>query len=57
MTTITTIINGALQSINEQIIDDLIGLGYDHASAVKVVTEFDGFDFVADASDNPVETF
>jgi hypothetical protein len=57
MTTLNTIINGSLQAINEQIIDDLMGLGYDHASAVKVVTEFEGFDLVADANENPADLF
>lgn len=48
MNTLNTIVNGALQSINEQIIDDLIVLGYTHEDAVKVVTEFDGFEFSFD---------
>ena len=45
MITLTSIVNGALQQINEQIIDDLMDLGYSHDNAVKVVTEFDGYNF------------
>lgn len=45
MNTLDMIVNGALQTINENIIDDLVKLGYSHDRAVKVVTEFDGFDF------------
>lgn len=57
MTTLNTIVNGSLQAINEQIIDDLLDLGFDHAAAVKVVTEFEGFDLIADANENPSDLF
>jgi len=53
MNTLNTLTNSVLQVINEGIIDDLLDLGYDHESAIKVVTEFDGYDFVMDAEDNP----
>jgi hypothetical protein len=57
MNTLNTLTNSILQSINEEIIDDLVNLGFDHEEAVKVVTEYDGFDFVTDAMDNPSESF
>lgn len=45
MDTLDMIVNGALQTINESIIDDLVKIGYTHDRAVKVVTEFDQFEF------------
>lgn len=55
MITLTSIVNGALQQINESIIDDLMNLGYSHDNAVKVVTEFDGYNFSEDAMSNPID--
>lgn len=57
MTTLSTTINGALLMINEQIIDDLMAIGYSHSEAVKVVTEFDGYDFTADAQEDSIDPF
>lgn len=57
MNTLNTITNSILQSINEEIIQDLIDLGYNHDDAVKVVTEYDGYDFMQDADLNPSDLF
>jgi hypothetical protein len=48
MTTSSILANSILQVINENIIDDLLGLGYDHPTAVKVVTEYSGDIFAED---------
>lgn len=53
--TLNTLINSVIQNINENTIDDLIGLGFDHGSAVKMVTEFDGYNFIEEAEENPVD--
>jgi hypothetical protein len=57
MNTLNTLTNSILQVINESTIDSLIDLGYNHDSAVKIVTEFDGYDFALDAMENPVTDF
>lgn len=57
MNTLNTLTNSILQVINEEIIEDLIDLGFDHSEAIKVVTEFDNFDLVMDSSENPVIDF
>jgi len=56
-TTMNQIINSIHQTINEEIIHDMIDLGYTHDLAVKIVTEFEDFDLVADAEEYPVEDF
>jgi hypothetical protein len=49
MNTLTHIINTAIETINDEIIEDLVvDLGYDYGDAVKVVTEFNDFDFAID---------
>lgn len=49
MNTLTNIINTAIERINDEIIEDLVvDLGYDYGDAVKVVTEFNDFDFAID---------
>ena len=53
MTTIKDISNSITQSINEYIIDGLVDVGYTHEMALKVVTEFDGFDYIQDSIDHP----
>lgn len=53
MNTTAIITNSIVQTINEGIIDDLVKLGYPHDEAVKVVTEFDGFDLNQDVLENP----
>lgn len=57
MNTLNTLTNSIIQTINENVIEDLINLGFNHDEAVKVVTEFDGFDLVMDSTDNPVTDF
>jgi aromatic ring-opening dioxygenase catalytic subunit (LigB family) len=58
MNTLTTIINSINQNINEEIIDDLTSnLGFDHGTAVKMVTEFEDFDLWLSAEKNPVQNF
>lgn len=58
MNTFDTIVNSIVQSINENIIDDLTNnLGYDHDTAVKMVEEYEGFSFELDAEKNPVIDF
>lgn len=57
MTTFNTLVNSALQGMNEQIIDGLVQNGIDHDRAVQFVVEFDEYDFIADATENPVELF
>ena len=50
MNTLTHIINTAIETINNEIIEDLVvDLGYDYSDAVKVVTEFNDFDFSIDS--------
>ncbi len=58
MNTLKTIINSINQTINEEIIDDMTKvLGFDHQSAVKMVTEFEDFDLWLSAEENPVTDF
>lgn len=57
MNTLSTIVNGALQQINEEIIDDLMKMGYEHDDALKVVTEFEGYDFLAEIEDSSADPF
>jgi hypothetical protein len=57
MNQLNILTNSVLQVINEGIIDDLMSLGYDHESAVKVVTEFDSYDFIADAEELHSDAF
>jgi hypothetical protein len=56
MNTLTTITNSVIQTINENVIDDLAKLGYGHDEAVKMVVESD-FDLVFSAESNPVADF
>lgn len=56
-TTMNQIINSIHQSINEEIINDMIEVGYSHDIAVKMVTEFEDFDLAADAEAFPVTDF
>jgi len=44
------------QSINEDVIEDLTQLGFNHNDAVKIVVESD-FDLVVSAEQDPVEQF
>lgn len=57
MNTLDTLTNSIIQTINEEIIQDLINLGYGHEEAVKVVTEYDGYDLMMDAELNPSDLF
>jgi hypothetical protein len=57
MNTLDILTNSIIQTINEEIIQDLINIGYDHNTAVKVVTEYDGYDFMMDAELNPSDPF
>jgi hypothetical protein len=45
------------QSVNESIIDDLVGLGFDHSEATKIVVEYEDFDLFVDSLENPVDPF
>ena len=50
MNTLTHIINTTIETIDNEIIEDLVvDLGYDYGDAVKVVTEFNDFDFAIDS--------
>ena len=50
MNTLTHIIETTIATINNEIIEDLVvDLGYDYGDAVKVVTEFNDFDFAIDS--------
>ena len=58
MNTLKTIINSINQNINEEIIEDLTStLGFNHGTAVKMVTEFEDFNLWLSAEENPVTDF
>lgn len=57
MNTLTTIINNINQTINQNIIDDLLTLDFGNEEATKIVTQFEDFDLFADVENNPVNDF
>ena len=57
MTQLSVILNSMHQSVNESIIDDLVGLGFDHSEATKIVVEYEDFDLFVDSLENPVDPF
>lgn len=57
MTTLNNLIADIVKNINDQTVNDLIEYGFDKEHAVKLVTEFDEFDLVADSLANPVSEF
>lgn len=57
MNTLTTIINNINQTINQNIIDDLLTLDFGSEEATKIVTQFEDFDLFADVENNPVNDF
>jgi len=57
MNTLSQITSSIVNKINEQTISDLVATGFDHDTAVKVVTEFEDFDLVQDSIDNEVTDF
>ena len=57
MNTLTTIINSINQTINQNIIDDLLTLDFGNEEATKIVTQFEDFDLFADVENNPVNDF
>jgi hypothetical protein len=57
MNTITEIINNINETINQNIIDDLLTLDFGFEDATKIVTQFEDFDLFADVENNPVNDF
>lgn len=57
MNTLTTIINNISETINQNIIDDLLTLDFGNEEATKIVTQFEDFDLFADVENNPVNDF
>jgi len=57
MNTLTTIINSINETINKNIIDDLLDLDFGSEEATKMVTQFEDFDLFADVENNPVSNF
>jgi len=57
MNTLNQITSSIVSKINEQTINDLVATGFDHDTAVKVVTEFEDFDLVQDPIENEVTDF
>ena len=57
MNTITEIINNINETINQNIIDDLLTLDFGIEDATKIVTQFEDFDLFADVENNPVNDF
>jgi len=57
MNTLTTIITSINETINKNVIDNLIDLDFGSEEATKMVTQFEDFDLFVDVENNPVNNF